>query len=71
MNAQTNEEKGTLIGVSELCNKLKISRKTLWRRIESIPNLCAELQKIGFKRGDKIFTATQMKLVCEKIGFPE
>jgi hypothetical protein len=65
-------EKSYTIGVSELSEKLGyISLRTFWRRVNSLPVLIEELAGSGWESGQKIFTAVQMKLICDRIGYPE
>lgn len=61
---------GETIGVTELCVKLNISRKTFWRRVKSIPQLLPALQQTGYRSGNRIFTSAQMKMICDVIGYP-
>ena len=67
-----NDEKTCRIGVSELAGKLGYKHlKTFWRRVNSLPVLLQELADSGYKKGQKEFTAKQMYLICERIGYPE
>jgi len=66
------EEKSYRIGISELAEKLGYKHlKTFWRRIDSIKGLIIELENYGFRKGQKELTPKQMKLICDKIGYPE
>jgi len=68
----TTEEKSYRIGVSELSEKLGYKHlQTFWRRVNSLPMLQSELAESGFKKGQKEFTPKQMKLICDRIGYPE
>ena len=65
-------EKSYRIGLSELSTKLGYnSLKTFWRRVESIQGLISEMENLGFRKGQKELTPKQMKLICDKIGYPE
>ena len=65
-------EKSYRIGLSVLSTKLGYrSLKTFWRRVESIQGLISELENYGFRKGQKELTPKQMKLICDKIGYPE
>ena len=65
-------EKSYRTGLSELSTKLGYcSLKTFWRRVESIKGLILELENYGFRKGQKELTPKQMKLICDKIGYPE
>jgi len=66
------EEKSYRIGISELSAKLGYKHlKTFWRRVNSLQVLKSELAKSGYKKGQKEFTPKQMKLICDRIGYPE
>lgn len=66
------EEKSYRIGVSELSVKLGYgNKKTFWRRVNSLPVLQSELAESGYKKGQKEFTPKQMKLICDRVGYPE
>jgi len=67
-----NEEKSYRIGISELSLKLGYKHlKTFWRRVNSLQVLKTELNESGYKKGQKEFTKKQMKLICDRIGYPE
>ena len=66
------KEKSYRIGVSQLANELGYKHlKTFWTRVESLPVLLQELAESGYRKGQKEFTPKQMKLICERIGYPE
>ena len=66
------EEKSYRTGISELSAKLGYKHlKTFWRRVNSLQVLKTELNKSGYKKGQKEFTPKQMKLICDRIGYPE
>lgn len=66
------EERFYRIGIAELHQKLGYKHvKTFWRRVNSLPVLQQELAESGFKKGQKEFTPKQMKLICDRIGYPE
>jgi hypothetical protein len=66
------EEKSYRTGVSELAAKLGYNHlKTFWRRVNSLPVLQTELKESGYIKGQKEFTPKQMKLICDRIGYPE
>lgn len=68
----SNEEKSYRIGISELALKLGYKHlKTFWRRVNSLPALQQELAESGYKKWQKEFTPKQMKLICDRIGYPE
>jgi len=73
MNKNNNpEEKTYRIGVAELSVKLGYNhKKTFWNRVYSLPVLIIELDNSGYKKGQKEFTPLQMKLICDRIGYPE
>ena len=65
------EEKSYRIGISELSAKLGYKHlRTFWRRVNSLQVLQSELAEYGFIKGQKEFTPKQMKLICERIGYP-
>ena len=66
------KEKSYRIGVSQLANELGyVHLKTFWARVNSLPVLLQELAESGYRKGQKEFTPKQMKLICERIGYPE
>ena len=66
------EEQSYRIGISELSEKLGYKHlKTFWRRVNSLPVLKTELSESGYIKGQKEFTPKQMKLICDRIGYPE
>ena len=66
------EEKSYRVGISELSLKLGYKHlKTFWRRVNSLQVLQVELSESGYKKGQKEFTPKQMKLICDRIGYPE
>jgi hypothetical protein len=66
------EEQSYRIGISELSEKLGYKHlKTFWRRVNSLPVLKTELGESGYIKGQKEFTPKQMKLICDRIGYPE
>jgi len=66
------KEKSYRIGVSQLANELGYGHlKTFWARVNSLPVLLQELAESGYRKGQKEFTPKQMKLICERIGYPE
>ena len=66
------EEKSYRIGVSELSSKLGYKHlNTFWRRVNSLQVLKSELAESGYGKGQKEFTPKQMKLICDRIGYPE
>ena len=66
------EEKCYRIGISELSSKLGYKHlKTFWRRVNSLQVLQSELAESGYCKGQKEFTSKQMKLICDRIGYPE
>jgi len=67
-----SEEKSYRIGISELSLKLGYKHiKTFWRRVNSLQVLKTELAESGYNKGQKEFTPKQMKLICDRIGYPE
>ncbi len=65
-------EKTYRVGVSELANNLGYSSlNTFWRRVNSLPTLVSDLKGSGYQKGQKEFTPKQMKLICDRIGYPE
>jgi hypothetical protein len=67
-----DEEKSYRIGVSQLSEKLGYAnRRTFWRRVESCKGAEAELSEAGYIKGQKEFTPKQMKIICDRIGYPE
>ena len=66
------DEKSHRVGVSELSVKLGYKHlKTFWRRVNSLQVLQSELAESGYIKGQKEFTPRQMKLICDRIGYPE
>ena len=67
-----NDEKSYRVGISELAEKLGYRHlKTFWTRVNSLPILLQELAESGYCKGQKEFTPKQMKLICDRIGYPE
>ena len=66
------DEKSYRIGISELAEQLGYRHlKTFWRRVNSLPILIQELAESGYYKRQKEFTPKQMKLICDRIGYPE
>ena len=66
------EEKSYRVGISELSEKLGYKHlNTFWRRVNSLQVLQKELADSGYQKGQKEFTPKQMKLICDRIGYPE
>lgn len=68
-----NEEKAYRIGISQLAASLGFSRpRTMWRHFYSCKGAGQELRDSGFEHGkQKELTSIQMKIICERIGYPE
>ena len=69
---EEKDEKAYRVGISELSMKLGYQTlNTFWRRVNSVSGLLKSLTDEGYVKGQKEFTPKQMKMICDRIGFPE